>query len=120
MIGGSLFFFGLGLIGISILVLASFYARTKFGVVLSGCVAAIFLALESLLLGAMAGIGSATSGEQTGYHMAGWFILFSVVSLLVYFFVAPLKFIHSKPPSGIETIRQKKEDEPPVRIKQKY
>jgi uncharacterized membrane protein YjfL (UPF0719 family) len=110
-----LFFFGLGLIGLVILIVSARYSRSVKAVVTWGIVAGVFMVVECLLLGAMAGIGSATSGSQSGYHLLSWPIIVFVASLIIYFLLALAKFDKSKPPPKADQKQQKH-----VEIKQKY
>lgn len=112
---GLLCFFGLGIIGLIILVLSARYSRSAIAVISWGIVAGVFMVLECLLLGAMAGIGSATSGSQSGYHLLGWVIIVFVASLIIYFLLALAKFDKSK--SSPEADQKQQEQ---TEIKQKY
>jgi uncharacterized membrane protein YjfL (UPF0719 family) len=110
---GLLCFFGLGLIGLIILIFSARFSRSIKAVIFWGVVAGVFMVLECLLLGAMAGIGSATSGSQSGYHLLGWAIIVFVVSLIIYFLLALAKFNKKSFPPNADQEKQ-------IEIKQKY
>ena len=79
---GLICFFGLGLLGLGILLFSIACSRSRTAVVIWGIVAAIPMALECALLTAFAGIGSATSGSQAGYRVVAIVFLVLVVSLI--------------------------------------
>lgn len=89
--GGVLLFFGPGLVGAAILLFAARWATTQRQVVAWGIIGGALMALDSVFLFALAGIGSATSGSQRGYHFVRWVILFFVGCVLTYSIVAPQK-----------------------------
>jgi hypothetical protein len=97
---GILFFLGLGILALLVLLLAGLFARGKFMVILAGIVAAILMVLECLLLNLLAGIGSATSTSQQGYQMLEITIAVFVLSLTAYFplALARIKARKNRPP----------------------
>jgi len=54
------------------LVLSVVFVRKAAAYFICGIFAAIFMLLECMLLYQMAGIGSATSGSQSGYEALKW------------------------------------------------
>jgi hypothetical protein len=86
---GILIFFGLELIGVGILITSALFAKSQIAIVIWGIVAAILMALECIFLNLMAGVGSATSGQQTGYAFTHYMIAVSALALVIYFVVAP-------------------------------
>jgi hypothetical protein len=90
---GILFFLGLGILALLVLLLAGFFAPGKVTVILAGLIAAILMVLECLLLNVLAGIGSATSTSQQGYQVLEITIAIFVLSLAAYF---PLALIRVK------------------------
>jgi hypothetical protein len=83
-----LFFFGLGLAGLIVLVLSALFSRKAISLILWGIVASGFFVLECVLLSWMAGIGSATSGSQRGYQLGFRIAAFFAVCLALYCYVA--------------------------------
>ena len=82
---GILFFFGLGILALLVLLVAGFFAPGKKTVILAGIIAAILMVLECLLLNVLAGIGSATSTSQDGYRMLEITAAIFSLSLAAYF-----------------------------------
>ena len=85
---GILCFFGLGFIALTILAVSAFRSRTLIAVGLWAVIAIIFMVLQCALLNGLAGIGSATSGSQAGYHLVTIALWVFGISLALYFAVA--------------------------------
>ncbi|HOI37073.1 MAG TPA: hypothetical protein PLF11_06785 [Bacillota bacterium] len=79
------FLFGLGVLALTVLLLAGCFARGKVMIVLAAAIAVVLMVLECLLLNLLAGIGSATSTSQQGYQMLKITIAVFVLSLAAYF-----------------------------------
>src|SRR5215210_1126996 len=86
---GLLLFFGLGLLGLTTLILSAIYSRSTIAVIVWGVIASILLVLECVFMIWLAGIGAATSGSSGG--MTGIVFLISVLSLFIYFPAAILR-----------------------------
>jgi uncharacterized membrane protein YjfL (UPF0719 family) len=82
-------FWGLGLLGLGILIASALRSRSATAIVSWGLIAMVLLILESMLLINLAGIGSATSTSQTGYKAAGTAVLVFLLCEGIYF---PLAF----------------------------
>jgi hypothetical protein len=82
-------FFGLGLIGLAILALSALYATSHSQAIGKGIIGSIFLGLQSLLLMFVSGVGSATSGSQTGYCVSSLIVVFFVLCIAAYFWFVP-------------------------------
>lgn len=82
-----LFFFGLGLFGLCILLLSALFSRKAISLILWGAVASGFFVLECVLLAWTAGIGSATSGSQSGYEFLFRIVAFFIAILTLYGFI---------------------------------
>jgi len=91
-ITGIFLFFGLGLLGLAVLVLSLLFARRRSAAISGGIAGGILMALQCLLLLLAAGIGSATSGQQAGYRVFGWVIFGCALSVAIYFFIILAKF----------------------------
>ena len=74
---GTLFFFGLGLLALLILLLAGFFARSKIVVILAGVIATVLMVLECLLLNLLAGIGSPRAPASRAIRCSKLRLLFS-------------------------------------------
>ena len=84
-ITGLLAFFGIGLAGPIILVVAYYRARSRSAMLFWGGVAAFAMILQCLVIGWFAGIGSATGGGQNAYGVLSGVACFFVICLGLYF-----------------------------------
>ncbi len=85
---GLMLFFGLGLAALVVLTLSAIYSRSVAAIILWGLVAIGLMVLECALLTFTAGVGSATSGLQSGYRILRIVFFVFSVSLAIYFTVA--------------------------------
>ena len=87
-IGGILavgFFFGMGILALAIFFLSACFARSLWSIALSSVMAGVFMLLECALLKWLAGVGSATSGSQSGYAVLNWIGCFFIFCFVIYF-----------------------------------
>jgi hypothetical protein len=86
-----LLFFGLGAAGFCVLVFSAFYARKAISFILWGLVATGFYVLHCVFWSWLAGVGSATSGSQSGYRLLSQMAGFFAASLVIYACVACIR-----------------------------
>jgi len=84
--------------GPGILILSLVFSRRWLPLVIGGIIAGVVMALEYKFAVAMAGIGSATSGEQSGYDQARRLGLSFCGSFIAYILLALIKLAKVRKP----------------------